>query len=102
MSVEQDMVECPVCDRKILSDTAKCPGCGQDLSMSSFEELEQVARTLSEDKTIEVDPRAAAPANAGSSKLSESHHEEVQVAEEGDSEDADKKGRFHLFGRKKH
>ena len=40
-------IECPICDRKIQSDITKCPNCGADLLLSSFEDLEEVARNLS-------------------------------------------------------
>ncbi len=44
-------IECPICDRKVLSDITKCPNCGADLSLSSFEDLEEVARNLSTSNT---------------------------------------------------
>jgi hypothetical protein len=100
MSVEQDMVECPVCDRKIPADSSKCPGCGEDLSMSSFEELEQVARTLSEEKAEPKPEKKAAPPRAEQPKPAAPKSVE-KAPENGSSEDDEKKGRFHLFGRKK-
>ena len=43
-------IECPVCDRKMPADTKKCPSCGVDLSTAGMDELEEVARDLSEGK----------------------------------------------------
>jgi hypothetical protein len=40
-------IECPICDRKVQSDITKCPNCGADLLLSSFEDLEEVARSFS-------------------------------------------------------
>jgi hypothetical protein len=40
-------IECPICDRKVQSDIIKCPNCGADLILSSFEDLEEVARSFS-------------------------------------------------------
>jgi hypothetical protein len=40
-------IECPICDRKVQSDITKCPNCGADLLLSSFEDLEEVARNFS-------------------------------------------------------
>ncbi len=44
-------IECPICDRKVQSDVDRCPNCGSDLTMSSFEDLEEVARKLSTKET---------------------------------------------------
>jgi hypothetical protein len=40
-------IECPICDRMVQSDITKCPNCGADLLLSSFEDLEEVARSFS-------------------------------------------------------
>jgi uncharacterized protein (DUF2225 family) len=45
-------IECPICDRKIQSDITKCPNCGAALLLSSFEDLEEVARNLSTNEII--------------------------------------------------
>jgi hypothetical protein len=44
-------IECPICDRKVQSDITKCPNCGADLLLSSFEDLEEVARSFSTNDT---------------------------------------------------
>jgi hypothetical protein len=103
MSVEQDMVECPVCGRRIPADSSKCPGCGEDLSMSSFEELEQVAQNLSaEPKDAIPDPPVAPKADEPRTADPPRPEEPKEEAPNGDTENGEKKGRFHLFGRKKH
>jgi hypothetical protein len=43
-------IECPICDRKVQSDMDRCPNCGANLTLSSFEDLEEVARDLSTNK----------------------------------------------------
>ncbi len=51
--------ECPICDRKVQSDMIKCPNCGSDLTLSSFEDLEEVAKDIS---TSEVqEPKEVKP-----------------------------------------
>ncbi|MDD1769535.1 MAG: zinc-ribbon domain-containing protein [Methanomassiliicoccales archaeon] len=47
MNKEPDSTECPMCGRSVPSDATSCPGCGTDLSMSSLEELEKVAKSIS-------------------------------------------------------
>jgi hypothetical protein len=58
--------ECPICDKKIQSDLMKCPNCGSDLTLSSFEDLETVANNLSttevqEPSEAKVVPKGAVP-----------------------------------------
>jgi hypothetical protein len=50
--------ECPICDRKVQSDMAKCPNCGSDLSLSSFADLEEVAMQLSTDAPEQLKAKA--------------------------------------------
>jgi len=47
MTKDPDSAECPMCGRSLPSDATSCSGCGADLSMSSLEELEKVAKSLS-------------------------------------------------------
>ncbi len=48
MSIPADSVECPVCGRVVPAKQEECPGCGSDLAMSTLEELETIARRLSD------------------------------------------------------
>jgi len=43
-------IECPVCDRKAQVSTSICPYCGADLTMASFDELEEVAQSIATGK----------------------------------------------------
>jgi endogenous inhibitor of DNA gyrase (YacG/DUF329 family) len=75
MTKEPDSAECPMCGRSVPSDATSCPGCGADLSMSSLEELEKVAKSLSSGEPMpskevpvekaEVKQPLAAPKAAG-------------------------------------
>jgi zinc-ribbon domain len=113
--------ECPICDRKVQSDQIKCPNCGSDLTLSSFEDLEKVANNL---PTSEVqEPSEANVAPKGTSSQSEPKIEEIkptalpsQKKEEPEeplepkkeerttiesSKDEGKHGLGRLFGKKK-
>jgi predicted amidophosphoribosyltransferase len=46
MDADSIEVECPVCDRKVRSDAARCPHCGAEFSLSGVDELEKVAREM--------------------------------------------------------
>ena len=46
-------IECPVCDRKAQVSTSVCPYCGADLTMASFDELEEVAQSIATGKRTE-------------------------------------------------
>lgn len=47
-------IECPVCDRKAQASAKTCPHCGADLSMASFDELEEVAQSIATGKRSEA------------------------------------------------
>ena len=46
MDADSIEVECPVCDRKVKSEAARCPHCGAEFSLSGVDELEKVAREM--------------------------------------------------------
>jgi hypothetical protein len=99
-----DEIECPNCDRRIPADATRCPGCGADLSLSSLEELEEVARKISngerpvspgpvaETKVVKQEEKAVGP-KPESPKVDEKRPEEGTEKE--------KKGFGRLFGTKK-
>jgi hypothetical protein len=112
--------ECPICDRKVQSDMAKCPNCGADLSLSSFADLEEVAIQLSTDapvppkakvdskeqsprsepRTEEIKPEAPPPEKKeGSQMPAEPKKEEKATVEP--NKDESKHGLGRLFGKKK-
>lgn len=53
MEIQAVEIECPVCDHKISGEAERCPYCGVDLSTAGMEELETVARDISEGKPVE-------------------------------------------------
>ena len=58
MSIPADSVECPVCGRIVPAKQEECPGCGSDLAMSTLEELESIAKRLSDPEKPKETPRA--------------------------------------------
>jgi hypothetical protein len=111
MESESLEIECPVCDRKIPADAKECPSCGIDLSTAGMDELEEVARDISEGKpesAPEVEnvvprsnpaPQVSGEVAAIEPKAEEKHEE---PAPETDNEMKEKGGLRRLFGRKKH
>ena len=112
--------ECPICDRKVQSDMTKCPNCGADLSLSSFEDLEEVAKKLStiavqeppkakaeskepaprpEPKVEEAKPETLVPDKKEEPKAPAEPKKEEKTVEP--SKDDSKHGLGRLFGKKK-
>lgn len=62
-------IECPICDRIVLSDMKRCPNCGAGLNLSSFEDLEEVAmnfstRDVQKPPEAKTEMKASSPASA--------------------------------------
>jgi len=113
-------IECPICDRKVQSDMERCPNCGADLTLSSFEDLEEVARDLSTSetqrppevkadskepirtmpKTKETKSEGAVPERKEEPKPSE-EPKKVEAPAVDHSKDESKRGIGRLFGKKK-
>ena len=114
-------IECPICDRKVQSDITKCPNCGADLLLSSFEDLEEVARSFStndaqKQSEAKVDLKVSSPAivpkveKIRTGLPEEKKKEETQPVVEPKKEekatsdpnkDESKHGLGRLFGKKK-
>jgi len=43
-------IECPICDHKMPAEARRCPSCGVDFVISGMDELEAVAREISDGK----------------------------------------------------
>ena len=57
-------IECPVCDRKAPANAGVCQHCGADLSMASFDDLEEIAQDIATGKLSaksEPKPTSAPP-----------------------------------------
>ncbi len=113
--------ECPICDRKVQSDMIKCPNCGSDLTLSSFEDLEEVAKDIStrevqEPQEVKVESKEQAPRpepkiedikskvpspekKEGPQQQTEPKREEKTTADP--NKDDGKHGLGRLFGKKK-
>lgn len=106
VTAKTEEMECPNCDRRISADATRCPGCGADLSLSSLEELEEVARKISkgerpvspgsvaETKVVKQEEKAI-ESKPESPKVEEKRPEEEKATEE------ERKGFGRLFGKKK-
>jgi hypothetical protein len=107
MVVDPVEVECPVCDKKVRADAARCPHCGAEFSMSDVDELEKVVQDLSRPEETpsleaapaphidEVPPVPPVPAVA-------SAPEPAPVTEQAHEDDKGGKGLFgKLFKKKK-
>jgi hypothetical protein len=114
-------IECPICDRKLQSDITKCPNCGADLLLSSFEDLEELARNISTNDIhnqpeAKVDPKKPSPATVP--KVEEMKKELPEKDRKGEpqpvvepkkeekatsdsNKDESKHGLGRLFGKKK-
>jgi hypothetical protein len=113
-------IECPICDRKVQSDMMRCPNCGADLGMSSFADLEEVAKKLSTSESqeplkAEVYPKEVGPRSdpkvevkqelpppekkVGTKAPVEPKKEENTIPDP--SKDESKHGLGRLFGKKK-
>lgn len=108
MDSESLEIECPICDRRIASNANVCPFCGADFSTAGMDELEDVARDISEGRQSSVpvtmkatpEPQPIAPVVASPEQA---HDERAEItAQESDRESKDKGGLRRLFGRKKH
>jgi hypothetical protein len=51
MAKQKLEIECPVCDAKISIDARSCPRCGADLGMADFQDLEDLAKDISEGRS---------------------------------------------------
>ena len=119
MSVTE--TECPICDRKVQSDMIKCPNCGSDLTLSSFEDLEEVAKNIStrevqeplkvnieskeqapkaEPKTEGVKSKVPSPEKKEEPKLQTEPKKEEKATVDLNKDDS-KHGLGRLFGKKK-
>ena len=106
VTVKTEEIECPNCDRRISADAIRCPGCGADLSLSSLEELEEVARKISKgERPGSPSPMAETKAVKQEEKAVGSKPESPKVEEEKPEEEKateeEKKGFGRLFGKKK-
>jgi RNA polymerase subunit RPABC4/transcription elongation factor Spt4 len=75
-------VECPICDRKIQSDIKECPNCGAELSLSNFEDLEEVAIKLSKSdiqKPLEAKVDSKEPSHGVELKVEEMKSEPLET-----------------------
>jgi hypothetical protein len=107
MVVDPVEVECPVCDKKVRADAARCPHCGAEFSMSGVDELEKVVQDLSrpaEPPSSEVAPvpivEEAHPVPPASAVASTP--EPALVTEQVHEDDKGGKGLFgKLFKKKK-
>lgn len=105
-------IECPMCDRRVASNAKECPFCGADFSTAGMDELEDVARDISEGRRPSVpvtikatpDPQPIAPVVAVPEASPEPIRDERSeiTAQELDREPKDKGGLRRLFGRKRH
>jgi hypothetical protein len=112
MDSESLEIECPICDRRIASNAKVCPFCGVDFSTAGMDELEDVARDISEGRQPSVpvatkatpDAQSIAAVVAVPEESPEPVHDEKAeiTAQELDRESKDKGGLRRLFGRKKH
>jgi hypothetical protein len=112
MDSESLEIECPICDRRIASNANVCPFCGADFSTAGMDELEDIARDISEGRQSSVpvtmkstpEPQPIAPVVAAPEASPEPVHDERAeiTAQESDGEPKDKGGLRRLFGRKKH
>lgn len=46
MGVDNEEIECPVCDHMIGPEATVCPGCGTDFTLSGMDELDKVIQDL--------------------------------------------------------
>jgi len=51
MAKQKLEIECPVCDAKISIDARSCTRCGADLGMADFQDLEDLAKDISEGRS---------------------------------------------------
>lgn len=112
MDSESLEIECPMCDRRIASNAKECPFCGADFSTAGMDELEDVARDISEGRQSSVpatmkatpEPHSTAAVVAVPEASPEPVHDEKAeiTAQELDRESKEKGGLRRLFGRKKH
>lgn len=93
-------MECPVCGRTVPADTLDCPGCGSDLTMSSLEELEQVARSLSKGEPMPERPKPK-PEEAKPESKPVEQEKKPEPAKEEKKEGEGKHGFGRFFGKKK-
>jgi uncharacterized Zn finger protein (UPF0148 family) len=114
-------IECPICDRKVQSDITRCPNCGADLLLSSFEDLEELARNISTNDNqkqpeAKVDPKKPSPETTSKVEENKKQLPEKERKEEPQSvvepmkeekatsdsnKDESKHGLGRLFGKKK-
>jgi len=107
-------IECPVCDKKVPMSSLRCPNCGADLAMATFEDLEALAQDIAAGRPSPVVHKQEAPRPAPAEKAKApspapakkdepaaaprpAFSEMPEEKPEGDS----KKGFGRLFGRKK-
>ena len=87
-----------MCGRTVPADTLDCPGCGSDLSMSSLEELEQVALSLSKGEPMPERPKPKPEEAKPEPKAVEQDKKPEPVKEEKKEEKKEEEGK-HGFGR---
>ncbi len=102
-------IECPICDHKMPAEARRCPSCGVDFVTSGMDELEEVAREISDGKppTPEAAIEETSP-SPGNGEASQNAAERGEIAENlpnpGNGENGskkEKKGLKGLFGRKR-
>lgn len=114
MEIQAVEIECPVCDHKISGESERCPYCGVDLSTAGMEELETVARDISEGKPVEptepsqVEGRERAESAEGDARgaggvagTSGGSPSEGKAASDEEREGKKEGGLRRLFGKKK-
>lgn len=64
MGADDEEIDCPVCDRRIGPETAVCPGCGTDFTLSGMDELKEVIQDLDRPTPAVPEPADGATAPA--------------------------------------
>ncbi|HVO77354.1 MAG TPA: zinc ribbon domain-containing protein [Methanomassiliicoccales archaeon] len=106
MTKDPDSAECPVCGHTVPSDAASCPSCGADLSMSSLDELEKVAKSISSGEPLPTREEKKAETRPAPPPVETKKEQAVEPEKPKPSERAEEPGKKEnrigkLFGKRK-